>query len=223
MRWLSFIVLVLLASGEAAAAESLGRLFFTPAQRAQLDTARAQRSRASLSAEVEAEAAAAPETVTYQGVVQRSDGKNTIWINDRSVREGEASGRLPPANLRPDGSVVLELPQGDRVVELRVGQRVDLYSGAISEPFTPTPTAAHPPSAKSASPAAARSAAVVDSRTGEPNSKSSTAAGASATRDASAASKTAPKNAATQDERLKAALEQIQRQGEAEQANAPSR
>ena len=46
-RWLVVLVAVLLP-GIAPAAEPLGRLFYNPAQRTQLDIARTQRSRVSL-------------------------------------------------------------------------------------------------------------------------------------------------------------------------------
>ncbi|MDH5534930.1 MAG: hypothetical protein OEZ08_05065 [Betaproteobacteria bacterium] len=158
MRRLALTLLLLLAVGEVRAAEQIGRLFFTLDQRVQMDTARAQRNRATLSAEIEQEAAPAPEIFTYHGVVRRSDGKNTVWINDRAINDGKESGRLPPARPRPDGSIVIELPQSDRKVNLKVGQSVELRSGTVAEPYSrmqvpPKPAGKPAPEATASKPA----------------------------------------------------------------------
>ena len=134
MKRLALTVLAVLAIGDVRAAEPLGRLFFTPEQRNQLDVARAQRSRATLTAEIE-EQAPAPEVVTYHGLVRRSDGKNTVWMNNRTINDGQTTGRLPPPRPRSDGSIVLELPQSERKIKLKVGQSVELLSGTIAEPY----------------------------------------------------------------------------------------
>lgn len=128
-----------IAAGAAGAAEPLGRLFFTPAQRAQLDAARSQKARAPLAANKE-ESTPAPEVVTYRGLVRRSDGKTTVWINDRAIDDGRiASGIQLNGRVRPDGSIVLEVPQTERSVRLKVGQSVEVLSGAIAEPYRRTP------------------------------------------------------------------------------------
>ena len=139
---LSLLVL-LLAAAAAPAAEPIGRLFFTPAQRTQLDVARSQKSRVVI--EPEQEAPRMPEVVTYDGLVRRSDGKTTVWINNRAINDGKASGRLPvPGHVRPDGSVRLVDPQSGRSVDLKVGQSVDIVSGTIEEPYARKPVAAGP-------------------------------------------------------------------------------
>lgn len=136
-----------LVAAHAFAAEPLGRLFFTPAQRAQLDTARSQKSRATLASERE-ESTPVPEVITYNGVVRRSDGKSTVWINNREINEREEIGGLPlVGRVRSDGRVTLELPQGSRSIDLKVGQSVDITSGTIEEPFT-RPAAADKSGAK---------------------------------------------------------------------------
>src|SRR5574340_1401581 len=73
----------------APAAEPLGRFFFTPAQRAQLDGARTQKSRAALSSE-KSEENATPGILTYSGAVRRSDGKSTVWINNQAINDRQA-------------------------------------------------------------------------------------------------------------------------------------
>jgi hypothetical protein len=118
-------------------------LFYTPAQRAQLDAARAQRSRTPVAPEEVA--VAVPEVLTYDGMVRRSDGKTTVWINNRAINDGRPAGSAPfTSTLRADGSVKLGVAQSDRSVDLKVGQSAEIVSGTISEPYTrASPAAAH--------------------------------------------------------------------------------
>jgi hypothetical protein len=124
-----------LTSVAAPAQERLGRLFFTPAQRASLDVARSQRARAALSTEKpEQEAAPVPQTITYSGVLRRSDGKTTVWINNQPVNDQESAGAAAiVGQVRRDGSVMLQVPQSGRSVILKPGQSVELLSGAVEE------------------------------------------------------------------------------------------
>ena len=117
------------------AAQPLGRLFYTPAQRAQLDVARSRKERPV--APVEAEAPQPlPETITYDGVVRRSDGRTTVWINNQPIHDGKVPSGVPlTSRLRPDGSVTLGIAQSERSVNLRVGQRMEIVSGTIAEPY----------------------------------------------------------------------------------------
>lgn len=127
------------------AAEPLGRFFFTPAQRAQLDTARSQKSRVTLASEKEQDAAApVAEILTLGGSVRRSDGKSTVWINNRAVNDREASGGVIIDRLRPNGALSLQVPQSARNIELKVGQSVDIVSGTIEEPYARQVTAPQP-------------------------------------------------------------------------------
>jgi len=122
-----------------AAAEPLGRLFFTPAQRSSLDIARSQRTRVTVATEkTEETAAPLPEVISYGGMVRRSDGETTVWINNRAVSDKEAKGGTPRVTqVRPDGAVSLQVPQSGRSVSLKVGQSVELLSGSIDEGYAP--------------------------------------------------------------------------------------
>lgn len=131
----------------AQAAEPLGRFFFTPAQRAQLDVARSQKSRATLASEPSDEAAAAPlpEILTYGGFVRRSDGKSTIWLNNRAVQDQQPiEGLAVTGRVKSNGDVTLQVPQTNRNIELKAGQSVDLGTGVIEEPFARQVTAPKP-------------------------------------------------------------------------------
>ena len=66
-------ILLLVPSPAVWAAEPLGRLFFTPEQRAQLDTLRIKKVVASQTKDEPA-----PEFITYNGIIRRSDGKAIV-------------------------------------------------------------------------------------------------------------------------------------------------
>ena len=137
MRGLPVLVAAALALPAASGAAPLGRLFYTPAQRAQLDTARSQRSRAPAVAAEQEPAVAVPELLTYDGMVRRSDGKTTVWISNRAIHDGRPASNLPfTSKLRPDGSVKLGVTQSAQSLDLKVGQSVEVMSGTIAEPYS---------------------------------------------------------------------------------------
>ncbi|MEQ1773191.1 MAG: hypothetical protein ABL891_05340 [Burkholderiales bacterium] len=131
------------------AADNMGRLFFEPAQRAQLDAARKQRDRRSLVTS-DAEAIAAPQgpdVLTYNGVVRRSDGKSTVWINGKPMTERTRDSDVSVLGMRRDGAVSVTVPQAERPASLRVGQSVDVISGTIEESYARRATLYRPPTA----------------------------------------------------------------------------
>jgi type II secretory pathway pseudopilin PulG len=102
-------VLARARAGGAPAAEPLGRLFFTPEQRDQLDRPRAAQKARALDSR---DRGAGPGARDRQlpGVMRRSDGRNTVWINDRAIDDGRRL-RFAAAGARTvSGSIVLELP-----------------------------------------------------------------------------------------------------------------
>lgn len=116
-RWLP-VTLALMATG--ALATDPGRLFYTPAQRAQLETARSgggQRAKAP-------SAAPASGPVQFDGIVVRSDGRTTTWINGEARRGDAGAANLKPGQVRA-GNQVYEpyqvlAPETVRVVPNRV-------------------------------------------------------------------------------------------------------
>ena len=98
----------------AAAAEDLGRLFFTPQQRQDLDRRRA--------ANVQETAPALQEsTLTLQGQVSRSSGKTTTWVN--ALPQHDAYGSSDPARA------TIQTGEDGTKVELKVGQTFDRVRG----------------------------------------------------------------------------------------------
>jgi hypothetical protein len=121
MRPLISLVLMLLclAAPAAAATEELGRLFFTPQQRQDLD-----RRRATNRAEEEA-----PQIkegpLTIEGHVQRSSGRTTTWINGVPQYDSHAS--------RDPARVTVVPNQGEPGVSLKIGQIYERMSGEVRD------------------------------------------------------------------------------------------
>lgn len=130
-----FIALGIATPLRDAQAASLGRLFFTPAQRAKLDQLRNTQRGTLPKAEAEPmeqavpELAHAPQPVTLNGVVRRSDGSTTIWINEQMHQTGSHSS----AKAANSNGVDVILPESRRKVRLKVGQTVDPVTGATRE------------------------------------------------------------------------------------------
>lgn len=128
------LILCVLLAGAALTARAqspqLGRLFLSPEQRAQLDA-----QRYGPPAPDPAMAAPAPPPpppppappVELNGVVQRSSGRSTVWLNQEA--QNEPHNRL--ASGKP-GTLTLRLSNG-QVVLLKPGQRYDPASGTVSE------------------------------------------------------------------------------------------
>ena len=102
-----------IATTTLAGAAELGRLFFSPEQRAQLDYSYAQ--------------AAGPDNNSHMlmlnGIVQRHGGKRTVWINGVPQQAGSSNDRTPE-------SQTVQLPGKKSRVKLKVGQRVLLDTPA---------------------------------------------------------------------------------------------
>lgn len=176
----------------AVSADAFGRLFFSPAQRTQLDAARAQRDRrrpvTEASDTTESPVPQGPDVVTYNGVVRRSDGKSTVWINGKPMTERTRDSDVNVVGVRRDGTVSVAVPQADRSASLRVGQSMEVISGKIEEPYArratldrlpakPAPaapaaasTSTPPPVAVAAPTAAAKRAARRDTKESDPDS-----------------------------------------------------
>lgn len=128
---------VLATPAPAAEQERLGRLFFTPAQRASLDVARAQRARTTVGTEGDGqEAVPAAQSITYGGLVRRSDGRTTMWLNNQPIHDTASPGAGIVTRVRPDGTITLQAPQSARSVDLKPGQSVELLSGTIEEGYS---------------------------------------------------------------------------------------
>ncbi len=126
------------AAGTPLGRSAIGRLFYTPGERAALDVARVQKPVAQEAAAEAPEAPPPPLVVSYGGIVRRSDGKSMLWINNRLVDEKEAlAGLSLKGKVRPDGAVTLQVPETGRSIEIKVGQSVEVHTGKVAETRKP--------------------------------------------------------------------------------------
>jgi hypothetical protein len=133
------LVFLLGALGACAFAQEpeLGRLFLTPEQRAALDNARRNKIRAEALAVTAAKKPKIPpaRSVTINGIVSRSDGESTVWVNGRPTEGQTEDGMRVTISPGSQSSVLLREPEKGKQVRLKVGQRADLVSGRIQEPY----------------------------------------------------------------------------------------
>jgi hypothetical protein len=131
----ALVFLLVLAAAPHAMCAELGRLFFTPAERQQLDQTRLRKQvPAPTTTAQTVPPPEAPQVLTYSGIVRRSDGKAVLWLNNQPVEEKEAlSSHAVSGRIRNDGSVTVRVPQSGRTVDLKVGQSVELPSGNVAE------------------------------------------------------------------------------------------
>ena len=127
--------ILLLAAGlssPASAAEPLGRLFFSPEERQAFD--RRREFKAEEKPETPVPEASAPEipadpTLTINGIVTRSSGKRTVWINGVARNENENPGGVAiVTNRKSPGEVVVEL-NDKQSARANVGDTVNRNTG----------------------------------------------------------------------------------------------
>lgn len=135
------LILAIALSGLSAAGSAqeapLGRLFLTPEQRAALDNARRNKIRAEAVVAAGSKKPKAPpsRSVTINGVVSRSDGESTIWVNGHATEGETRDGMRVVIAPGSNASVVVREPDRGKHVRLKVGQRADLVSGKIEESY----------------------------------------------------------------------------------------
>lgn len=138
MRAWVLAVSITAASGTVLAEEAkLGRLFFTPAERAALDTQRklaGEMANRPVRKDTDAPKAPPPKMVTLNGVLRRSDGETTIWVNGQPVHEQFRDVDVMPGSISREG-VAVQLPGSGRRVKLKVGQSVDSATGEVEESY----------------------------------------------------------------------------------------
>ena len=116
--WLMVLMLTLAAADASAQAEPpIGRLFHTPQERQALDRLRQIGAADSLPGRT--------DTLTYDGVVRRSDGEVTTWINGQ-INHGVALQTRPGSS-----AATIRSDRGDS--RLQVGDSFDLESGATED------------------------------------------------------------------------------------------
>jgi hypothetical protein len=119
----TFYTAILLAFifSPTAQAANLGRLFFTPEQRAQLDYAYARNA--------PAQGSASP-ILTVNGIVQKNGGARTVWVNGIAQSAGNRGERNPTAQS-------VTIPGKSHPVKIKVGERILLDQAAPSGQHSP--------------------------------------------------------------------------------------
>ena len=107
------------------AAEALGRLFFTPERRQALDH---QREFNIQENQVEPEEPA----LTINGVVSRSSGRRTVWVNGQPQDENEAPGGIVIDTTRQKPGEVEVRSDDKRIGRVNVGDTINRNTGDVS-------------------------------------------------------------------------------------------
>lgn len=146
-----FVLFVTCSIGTSNADAVFGRLYTSPSQRDHLDEARNEKPQGEiiinivaddlLEAEVDDEITAT-QSITLDGIVYRTDGKNTAWINRNSTNEGNLETqftKVDESDVRSN-QVRIILPDNQTRIELKVGQQYDINSKEIHDMMKDPPT-----------------------------------------------------------------------------------
>ncbi len=143
------MLLCLLCAGRGAAAQDIGRLFSTPAERAVLERARrtapppaGQAPAAPAATPTPAEPAYVPvegeQILVVNGIVRRSgSGRETTWIDSVAHTGPERLAGGARLVRGSDASRVALTLRSGRSVSLKPGQTVDALTGKVSEVYQP--------------------------------------------------------------------------------------
>lgn len=132
----STLSLLMLGIANPLQAESFDRIFTTAKQRAILDNIRRYSKQKKVGSKI-------PQTVfnnkevNVNGVVFRSDGINTVWINGKSnlkTNKPEAGVKIYKKDIKSD-SVTITLSNPSKRITLKPGQTVDPLSGKIRDRY----------------------------------------------------------------------------------------
>jgi hypothetical protein len=122
--------IALAASTTVAQAQELGRLFFTPEQRAQLD----ERRKAHVPDKPAPPVLVESPSTRLDGYVKRSHGKSTLFVNGEAIPEGtETEGiKIVPDRASSDRATVVTGVRGRRI-PLKVGESLDRETGSVRD------------------------------------------------------------------------------------------
>ncbi|MGH8593142.1 MAG: hypothetical protein ACREV3_04610, partial [Gammaproteobacteria bacterium] len=82
--------------------------------------------------------AKAPQPITVNGLVRRSDGANTVWINGVNSLEGEFDSQgfqVDPRRIHGDRVTVTVSGRPVRSIEMRPGQTFDPAMGRMGDVY----------------------------------------------------------------------------------------
>jgi len=120
-------LLLALSLAGPAAAQELGRLFFTPEQRTALDARRAARLPDKPAATAES------PTTRVDGYVKRSSGKSTVWVDGEALPDGLQTEGLRVQRGSDPTRVTVTVGEDGRRIVLRIGETLDRATGAVKD------------------------------------------------------------------------------------------
>ena len=123
MNYIAHILLLAISLAPCAQADNLGRLFFTPEQRAQLEYNRTHPATAKEND--------APSMLRVNGIVQKHGGACTAWIN--GVAQDASKGERHTSD-----ALTIAVPGKLQPVQIKVGQELLLDGSATQSPVIPT-------------------------------------------------------------------------------------
>lgn len=125
----ALVLLAAWSSWASAAEEPLGRLFFTPEHRAALDRQR------QFAVQQQVPTVAEGASLSVDGVVVRSGGRSTVWINGSPQHEGSLPPELrtPPRHADPARVGISAAENVTRT--LSVGQSISRNTGEVADPL----------------------------------------------------------------------------------------
>ena len=126
MKLTAFLVMAALGA-PVAHAQELGRLFFTPQQRGELDARRKARVPDKPAATV-----VASPTTRVDGYVKRSGCPSTVWVNGETLTESSPEAPRIDTSGGEGGSVSVTVGEGTRA-RLRPGETLDRGNGEVHD------------------------------------------------------------------------------------------
>lgn len=132
MRAIQFSLLLLTVSASGTNAAELGRLFYTPQQRAQLEAPKQATQN-----DAEGKNEPATNSIVVNGVIQKQDGSRIVWLN--GTQQPAARG-----NEKSPATVPVTVPGKPQTVQVKVGQRLILNTPVARDTGEKKPDAAAP-------------------------------------------------------------------------------
>ncbi|MEY3219452.1 MAG: hypothetical protein RIT27_809 [Pseudomonadota bacterium] len=138
MKW--FFIMILFYSSLSFSEElKIGRLFFSPKERAELNRLRIQAEQAKYTQTKETDLPI-PSFLNLRGFVTNNKGKNVVWFdNKQPIEELNIPGlRLDIQNVNVQG-LPIQIINGDKQLKLKPGQHLDTTNGKIIENYYEPP------------------------------------------------------------------------------------
>ena len=125
---LSTLILLCAIPAPTLAEDSLGRLFFTPERRQAMDRQRQLNPLGTTES-------ASPETptLTINGVVTRSSGKRTVWINGVTQDEKDIGNGVAATPNRANPGKILVQPESGAAATAGIGDTLNRTTGEATE------------------------------------------------------------------------------------------